>query len=265
MTGEGNLFIIVLVRSYSNFFFVCSILSYHGTIVIMSMKEGEKMFAVLSAGMAPAIALMAFFYLRKHYSEPLTLIIKTFIFGVLLVFPLMFLQYAFKTELYLGPLFHAYIVTGFTEEFFKWFVFLYVVYQHTEFDTHYDGIIYAVSISLGFASLENIMYLLSHGIEYAFTRAIFPVSSHALFGVMMGYHFGIAKIIKRRQSWNIFLALFLPFFLHGTYNYILQTNQESWPLILIPFMIFLWIVGLYRVRVAAKALQKHSYDQVTIK
>ncbi|HEY4602530.1 MAG TPA: glutamic-type intramembrane protease PrsW [Cerasibacillus sp.] len=232
----------------------------------MSMKEGENMIAVLSAGIAPAIALMAFFYLRKHYSEPLTLIVKTFIFGALLVFPLMFLQYAFKTELYLGPLFHAYIVSGMTEEFFKWFIFMYVVYQHTEFDTHYDGIIYAVSISLGFASLENIMYLLSHGIEYALTRAIFPVSSHALFGVMMGYHFGIAKIIKRRRTWNIFLALCLPFFLHGTYNYILQTNNEYWPFILVPFMIFLWAVGLYRVRVASKEIQSDAYNQeITVK
>lgn len=90
---------------------------------------------------------------------------------------------------------------------------MYVVYQHTEFDTHYDGIIYAVAISLGFATVENILYLLSNGIEYALTRAIFPVSSHALFGVMMGYHFGMAKIIQKRQKWNIFFSTFITIYI----------------------------------------------------
>ncbi|TXL67873.1 intramembrane metalloprotease PrsW [Cerasibacillus terrae] len=209
------------------------------------------MIAILSAAIAPAIALMAYFYLRDYYTEPLTLIIRTFIFGALLVFPLMFVQYTFKTELFLGSFVHAFIISGLTEEFFKWFVFMYVVYQHTEFDTHYDGIIYAVAISLGFATVENILYLLSNGIEYALTRAIFPVSSHALFGVMMGYHFGMAKIIQKRQKWNIFLALLLPFILHGTYNFILKTS-ENWLLVLIPFMICLWGIGIYRIKLASR-------------
>lgn len=86
------------------------------------------MIAILSAAIAPAIALMAYFYLRDYYTEPLTLIIRTFIFGALLVFPLMFVQYTFKTELFLGSFVHAFIITGLTEEFFLNGLYLCMLY-----------------------------------------------------------------------------------------------------------------------------------------
>ncbi|WP_164668744.1 glutamic-type intramembrane protease PrsW [Virgibacillus doumboii] len=209
------------------------------------------MLAVLSAGIAPTFALMAFFYLKDRFTEPITLILKTFIFGALLVFPIMFIQYAFTVESPGTSAFvQSFLYVGLIEEFFKWFIFLYIIYHHTEFDAHYDGIIYAVSISLGFATVENLLYLLTNGIEYAFTRALFPVSSHALFGVIMGYHFGKAKVKSRYKKWNIALALVFPFILHSSYNYILETVTSDWLTLLIPFMIILWIVGLHRIKAA---------------
>src|SRR5690625_4310154 len=118
------------------------------------------MFAILSAGIAPAIALLSFFYLKDRFTEPLPLIIRTFILGALLVFPLMFIQYVFNAEVLANHTFlQSFFIIALTEEFFKWFVFFYVIYNHSEFDAHYDGIVYAVSISLGFATLENILYL----------------------------------------------------------------------------------------------------------
>ncbi|MUV39756.1 Protease PrsW [Lentibacillus sp. JNUCC-1] len=143
------------------------------------------MFAVLSASVAPAVALMSFFYLKDRYAEPLPLIIKMFLWGVLLVLPIMFMQYAIAQEGWIqNGVFQSFIVSGFFEEFFKWFIFIYMIYHHTEFDTHYDGIVYAVAISLGFATFENVLYLMTNGLKYALTRAIFPVSSHALFGLL---------------------------------------------------------------------------------
>ncbi|SES81035.1 Membrane proteinase PrsW, cleaves anti-sigma factor RsiW, M82 family [Oceanobacillus limi] len=208
------------------------------------------MFTILSAGIAPGLALLSFFYLKDHITEPLALIVRTFIFGCLLVFPIMFIQYAFATDGIDNTFLQSFVIVGFSEEFFKWFIFLYVIYHHTQFDAHYDGIVYAVSISLGFATVENILYLLNNGIEYAFSRALFPVSSHALFGVIMGYHFGKAKINTRYVRWNIILALVIPFLLHGTYNYILKAIPKNSILIIIPFMVILWFIGLRRVRTA---------------
>lgn len=211
------------------------------------------MFAVLSAGVAPAVALMSYFYLKDRISEPIPLIIRTFIFGIILVFPIMFIQYAFTAEGLSGNSFvQSFLIIAFTEEFFKWFIFLYTIYQHSEFDAHYDGIVYAVAISLGFATVENILYLFTNGIEYAFSRALFPVSSHALFGVIMGFYFGKAKMSMMKKKRNIVLAFIMPYLLHGIYNYILKTVSSNWLFLLIPFMIALWVVVLHRVKAANK-------------
>ncbi|QKY69222.1 glutamic-type intramembrane protease PrsW [Lentibacillus sp. CBA3610] len=211
------------------------------------------MLAFFSAGIAPAFALMAFFYLKDRFTEPLALMGKTFLFGALLVFPIMFIQYGFTAENITDSSFvQSFLLSGLIEEFFKWFIFMYVIFHHTDFDAHYDGIVYAVSISLGFAAVENILYLFTNGIEYAVTRALFPVSSHALFGVMMGYHFGKAKMSHRHRYWNILLALLIPVLLHGTYNYILQTVTSNWLILLVPFMIGLWFVALRRMKTANK-------------
>ncbi|MFC2948290.1 glutamic-type intramembrane protease PrsW [Virgibacillus sediminis] len=209
------------------------------------------MFAIFSAGLAPVMALMSFFYLKDRFSDPLFLIFRTFIYGALLVFPIMFIKYVLETEAISDSrLVHSYLYVALLEEFFKWFIFVYTIYHHSEFDEHYDGIVYGVAISLGFASVENILYLITNGVEYAVVRAVFPVSSHALFGVIMGYHFGIAKVLKRKENRNIALALFLPFILHGTYNYILETLTSNWLVLLAPFMVVLWIIALRRVKSA---------------
>lgn len=212
------------------------------------------MFAVLTAGIAPAVALMSFFYLKDRITEPIPLIVRTFIFGVILVFPIMFIQYAFTAEgLSDNSFVQSFLIVAFTEEFFKWFIFLYTIYHHSEFDAHYDGIVYAVAISLGFATVENILYLITNGIEYAFSRALFPVSSHALFGVIMGFYFGKAKMSIIKKKKNIALAFFIPYLLHGIYNYILKTVASNWLYILIPFMIALWFIALHRVKAANKS------------
>ncbi|GGH68931.1 protease PrsW [Compostibacillus humi] len=209
------------------------------------------MFAILSAGLAPSFALLSYFYLKDKVTEPISLIIRTFLTGAILVFPIMFIQYVLTSEDITNNYFiQSFFFIAFFEEFFKWFIFVFTIYYHDEFDDHYDGIVYGVSISLGFASVENILYLITNGIEYAFMRAFFPVSSHALFGVIMGYYFGKAKLTPHHTNFNRFLAFFIPFVLHGIYNYILLSIGQNWIYILSPFMVLLWFMALRRVKSA---------------
>ncbi|SDJ67050.1 glutamic-type intramembrane protease PrsW [Sediminibacillus albus] len=219
------------------------------------------MFAVLSAGIAPTLALMSFFYLKDRFdSEPLSMVFRTFMYGALLVFPIMFIQYAFMEEgIGQAPMIRSFLLTGLMEEFFKWFIFLYTVYKYTDFDSLYDGIIYGVAISLGFATVENLLYLLAHGVEYAFGRALFPVSSHALFGVIMGYYLGKAKFFTHNHKSTLLLALIIPVTLHGFYDFILETIPY-WIYIMTPFMIILWLLGLRKVKIA----NQHSSKQVVV-
>lgn len=216
------------------------------------------MFALISVSIAPAFALLSFFYLKDEYElEPIYAIFRTFLYGALLVFPIMFIQYAFQEEgIAQSAFLQSYFVYGLFEEFFKWFIFIFTTYKYSKFNTVYDGIVYGVSISLGFATVENILYLFAHGIEYAFSRAIFPVSSHALFGVIMGYYLGRAKFSTNNERLSLMLALLLPTFLHGTYDFILESIEKQWVYGLIPFMVVLWLLSLRKVKVANEMSQQ---------
>jgi len=221
------------------------------------------MLGIVTAGIAPGLALMSYFYLKDQYgSEPFAIVFKTFIFGALLVFPIMFIQYVFKVENVLqGMIYEPFISMGLLEEFFKWFILFYTIYQHVSFDEPYDGIVYGASVSLGFATVENIFYLFANGLEYAFGRALLPVSSHALFGVIMGYYLGKSKFSPDSNKKWLVLSLLIPFLLHGSYNYILIT-LEDWLIMMIPFMIFLWYLGLKKVKKARLMSDKHFNQQI---
>ncbi|MCA0970325.1 intramembrane metalloprotease PrsW [Halobacillus litoralis] len=208
--------------------------------------------AILTAAISPAVAIMTFIYLSKKIElEPLPLIVRMFIIGIIMVFPIMFIQYAFETEgLFQNPFLKSFFLAGLIEEFFKWFFLIFVAYQHSDFDHHYDGIIYAVAISLGFATIENIIYLFANGIEIAMLRAVFPVSSHALFGIIMGYYLGKAKFSSRHKKLCLFLAVAIPVSLHTVYDFIMSVFEQSWLYWITPFMIVLWVIGFRKIRVA---------------
>lgn len=214
------------------------------------------MISIIFASLAPSLALLCFFYLKDNYnSEPLGMVFRSFIFGVLLVFPVLVIQYAFQEEgLLISPLSQAFISAALFEEFFKWFILFYTVYKHAEFNDPYDGIVYGVSVSLGFATMENVFFLLAYGVDLAFIRALLPVSSHALFGVIMGYYLGKAKFgEKRKQQKLLFFSLLIPWVLHGIYDYILYV-QRYWIYMMLPFMIFLWWLALKKVKLANKKM-----------
>lgn len=211
------------------------------------------MLAIIAAGIAPGVALLSYFYLKDQYEvEPLYMVFRTFIFGAILVFPIMFIQYVITVEgIFPSGVLKAFFTAGFLEEFFKWFILYYIAYKHVEFDELYDGIVYGAAVSLGFASAENILYLLAHGVDMAFGRALLPVSSHALFGIIMGYYLGKGKFSTsiRVKNQFLFLSLLIPFLLHGLYDYIIY-SIEKWIIVIIPFMMFLWWLGLRKVKLA---------------
>jgi RsiW-degrading membrane proteinase PrsW (M82 family) len=220
------------------------------------------MFALISAAIAPGIALLSYFYLRDNLQpEPISMVVRSFFFGVLVVFPIMMLQYIMQTEWGLqGELVQAVINSALIEEFFKWLVVYLTAYKHVEFDEPYDGIVYAAAVSLGFATLENLFYLLINGTQVAFWRAFLPVSSHALFGVWMGYYLGLGKFSERsaQKYRRLLISLVVPILLHALYNVIFLTDQY-WIWFIIPFMFLLWWRGLKKVQHA------HDYRSKTLK
>lgn len=223
----------------------------------MREKRGNRMITIIMAAFAPGLALLSFFYLKERFDhEPISMVLRMFLFGALLVFPIMVLQYTFSEAMQVTPILQAYLNSALLEEFFKWFILFFVAYHLVEFDQHYDGIIYSVAVSLGFATVENLLYLYIHGVHEAFMRALLPVSSHALFGVIMGYYLGKGKFTKDLKKRKILLmySLLTPIFLHGTYNYILIKGNEWWLWMMIPFMVLLWWYGLNKMKRARNYL-----------
>ena len=224
------------------------------------------MLNIVTAGVAPGLALLIYFYLKDQYNtEPISVVLKAFIYGALIVIPVMFLQYVLDAEgILMANWADAFLAKGLIEELLKWGIFLLLIYGHVEFDEPYDGIVYGVAISLGFATFENILYLFTNGVEYAWGRAIFPVSSHGLFGVIMGFYFGKAKFSKEKRLKYMAIALVIPFLLHGLFNYILMM-EVNWYVYLIPFMFFLWGIGLWKVkkaRILTEKAFKQSYESL---
>lgn len=210
------------------------------------------MIIVLSVAIAPGLALFSYLYLRNQISsEPSRTLFHTFIYGAILTFPILFIQHVFEVEQIIPSFFiRSVLFTSLLEEFFKWFILVMAIYQHIEFDDPYDGILYGASVSLGFATVENILYLLTYGLDTAFLRALMPVSSHAIFGVVMGYYLGRAKFAMGESSRPLlFVALLAPFGLHMIYNGILVIEGISL-YFMIPFMLFLWWLCLTKVKKA---------------
>ena len=112
----------------------------------------------------------------------------------------------------------------------------------------YDGIVYAVFISLGFATVENLAYVLSSGFNTALVRSLTAVPAHALFAVAMGYYLGIAKFAgpQYRQKY-IRLGFIIPIILHGIYDFILFSERFYFLVLFIPYMLYLWKRGLRQV------------------
>lgn len=217
--------------------------------------EGEyrvSLFSIMMAAIAPGIALLIYFYLKDRYEpEPLHLVIKFFFLGVAIVFPLMIIQRAMVLGLGDSPYLFSFLTSAGVEEFAKWFIIYHILYNHTEFDEPYDGILYTVALSLGFATLENVLYALynSMSVMSLLLRGLLPVSGHALFGVIMGDYIGKAKFTTTKRKRNIFLALglALPIFWHGLYDLILHMMSQYWLWYIIPLMIVLWYGGMSKI------------------
>ena len=226
------------------------------------------MFMLLTVAIAPGLALFSYFYLRKQiHKEPSRSLLQTYIYGMMLTFPILFIQYVFKEEGVFDSVFVSNVLfTSGLEEFFKWLVLLVVVYGHVDFEDPYDGILFGASVSLGFATVENILFLLTFGMDEALIRALLPVSSHALFGVVMGYYLGRARFVEESGTKPmLFLAFFTAFGLHFVYNALVMTGSMRMYL-LIPFMLFLWWFALKRVKQAhSLSVEQYIRKQRTVR
>ena len=125
-----------------------------------------------------------------------------------------------------------FIIVAYAEESSKYLLLKRNTWNAPEFNCQYDGVVYAVFVSLGFALWENISYVMTYGFRVAIVRALTAIPGHACFGVFMGVFYGIARKYENRRQYRAaqvyrVLSLVLPALLHGAYDYIASTQSSS--------------------------------------
>lgn len=211
---------------------------------------------LLILALAPVFIILIYIYIRDKYEkEPLSLLVKALLLGVLIVVPVFFVEKFLQAaganlSGYSKIAYVAFIVAAFTEEIFKFAALYYLIWKNKAFNEKIDGIVYAVFISLGFAAVENVVYVYKYGQSAAVLRALTAVPGHALFGVAMGYYLGLAKMsrIKKKKTKNLLLAILVPIGLHGMYDFILMSEHKYLMVAFIPFLYYMWKSGFKRIK-----------------
>lgn len=215
-----------------------------------------------AAALLPAIALMIYIYRKDRVEkEPLWLLGKIFLFGMVSTVPTIVTELVLERALGMvcdsgSPMFivlEAFVVVALTEEFWKRWAVRRAAWKSRAFNYRFDAYVYCVFSALGFAALENILYVFENGMRTAVVRAFTAVPSHAIDGVIMGAFLGEAKLWEhrgneRRKKRYMRLALFMPALCHGIYDYSLMAGSALMSLFFIVFVVSVDIWAIRHIR-----------------
>ncbi len=216
---------------------------------------------LLGLAIAPGVAISIYVYFRDRYEkEPLNLLVQSFLAGFIVVTIAAAIEVFYSYVFVLDDLnvAHAainnFFFIGFTEEICKYYCLYKIAYTKPEFNEPFDGIVYAVMVSMGFASSENILYVMNGGATVGLLRIFTAVPAHATFGVFMGYFVGLAKFRKEPKPY-LLLGIFTATIFHGAYDFFLSINNIE--LLALGALVSL-IVGIIFSMRAMKILNEHS-------
>lgn len=189
----------------------------------------------IALALAPGIAICLYIFYKDIYNrEPRLNLIVSFFLGCLAIIPAIIVEQAFPVSSHTltGVAIFAYAVVALSEEGSKFLGLRLYSYTKRSFDEPLDGIVYSVMVSMGFASLENIFYVLQfaqqgQGIEVGLKRMFLSVPAHASFAVVMGYFVGKAKFSPGRRFVYMLTGVLIAVFFHGTYDFFLFIPQYS--------------------------------------
>jgi RsiW-degrading membrane proteinase PrsW (M82 family) len=212
---------------------------------------------------APALILLRYYYRQdRERPEPKGLVFRIFLLGIVATFvaiPLELLMSVFQglfTDFpLLTALFKAFVVAALVEEYLKLTIVWVFAYRNRNFDEIMDGVVYTVVASLGFACMENILYVMGGTIGTALTRAVTAIPLHATASGLMGYYIGRAKFAAspKMEKALINRGLRIAIFVHGSYDFLLFAVPVLGPWLqvgLFPLIIGAFFVLRSRIRIA---------------
>lgn len=214
----------------------------------------------------------------KVEKEPAPLLFKLFIKGLESAFfaavvEALLINFGLNTLVHLGLiegegsfLYHAieaFLIVAVAEEGFKYYFLKKTTWNHPAFDYRFDAVVYAVFVSLGFATIENILYVWGSqiesgtGLQLSVYRGVLSVPAHCVFAVAMGIHYGAAKYAQGHEQFDLEeaglrKAFLVPVLMHGFFDFALMMNQ---PLYTGLFFLFVILADYRALKAVGRASQ----------
>ena len=215
--------------------------------------------ALLLLALAPGFFILWYVYHKDKYEpEPKGLILITFFFGILAAVPAGLIELFFErasgvpmTGNMLGAFIGSFFIVAPVEEIAKYLSVRVKAYNSPSFNEVMDGIVYSVAGALGFATIENVMYVFQFGAATGLFRAFLSVPLHALCGGIIGYYLGMKKVHKEEKKSFIAAGLIIAILFHGAYDFVLF-SESFLGVLIVPIMIWLFMVYKRRLFVALK-------------
>ena len=180
-------------------------------------------------GALPGFLLLIYIFKKDPQPEPKSRLAKAVLWGALICIPVSLVEVIISHVLFgsgleptttIGATAEAFLVAALPEEGFKLLALWLVLRHNPYFDEHFDGIIYAVCVGLGFATVENVLYLFQFDDEWVsigISRALLAVPAHYAFGVLMGYYYSLHHFVDHSQRIAVCILL-VPALAHGFYD-----------------------------------------------
>ena len=218
---------------------------------------------VILAALLPCAVLLYYIYSHDTIEkEPTGLLIRLFLLGCLSTIPAMIIEMAASYIMgYLGMqettvvymLIENFLVVALAEEGSKRFFLKRGSWNNPEFNYLFDGVVYSVFVSLGFAGAENIGYIAGFGLEIAPMRAVLAIPLHCICAVFMGHFYGLAKYYERcgmpdQVRSNRFLSILIPVLIHGFYDFCASSDSDVMSIVFLVFVIVMDIIAIRSVK-----------------
>lgn len=228
----------------------------------------------LTAALLPAILLWLYIWKKDSQPEPASWLLKAVLLGVVICIPVAMLEIGIESMLFgievqpaslVDTTAKAFLVAALPEEFFKLLAIWIILRKNPYFDEHFDGIVYAVCVGLGFAAIENVIYVFSaeEWVSVSITRALLAVPGHYAFAVLMGYYYSVYHFVD--DSPKIAAStLLVPVAAHGVYDSLAMSGVVSPTIGGICFFVLIWFcIKMHKVakgKVMALLDKDNDYD-----
>ena len=210
---------------------------------------------LLVLAIAPVATIILWIYLKDKYDkEPVITLSKFFILGILVSVLAIYVEellIKLNTFSKIGYMIYiSFIVAGLTEEGLKALILIPNLLREKNFNEKLDGIIYSVFLSLGFATVENIIYILFEDptsvFQVSIIRAIISIPAHMMFAIIMGYYISKYKFnsSKSKPKTYLIMSIRVPILLHGIFDFILMIPYRWSIIVFIAYIVFLWKISL---------------------